>query len=100
MTPTFSLYLVDSVMASPKERYRIFRGHCGRLRAAACKVVGYSYFQDIFHLPPREDVLKAVKVLWDLSMLEAAENAISSARYDAIDAERDVRKLLRLETPR
>src|SRR5208337_61205 len=62
-----TLYVLDPTLADPDEHYRIFRRHGGRLNAAVCKVIGYSYFEDILRLPPREDVLSAARKLLDIA---------------------------------
>jgi hypothetical protein len=56
-----TLYVLDRTIAPGEKRYRVFRRHGGRFHAAAWKGIGYSYFEDLFQLPPREDVLKAAR---------------------------------------
>jgi hypothetical protein len=91
-----TLYLVDSAVAQADERYRIFRRHSGRLQAAAWSVIGYSYFQDKLHLPPREDVLRAAEVLLQLAVYDAESDKIHMVTTFARDSEREIRKLLRV----
>jgi hypothetical protein len=67
-----TLYVTDRTIAPGEEIYRIFRRQGGRLHAAAWKVIWYSYFEDLFHLPPREDVLKAARKLLDLALEDSS----------------------------
>lgn len=94
-----TLYVVDRTIAPDKERYRIFRRHGGRLHAAAWKVIGYSYFEDLFQLPPQEDVLKAARNLLDLALEDSSSDEVAFAVPDALVIRREIRSLLRLRSP-
>jgi hypothetical protein len=90
-----TLYIVDPSAASNQERYRIFRRHGARLNAAAWKVLGYSYFEDLLQLPPREDVLKAANELLNLAIFDADSDSAPTVVRLALDSEKNNRELLR-----
>ena len=94
-----SLYVLDNTLAEPDERYRIFRRHGARLNAAVCKVVGYSYFEDLLRLPPREDALRAARKLLDLALTDSDAHTATWILNRALDETKEVRRLLRLRSP-
>jgi hypothetical protein len=94
-----TLYVIDSAIADADERYRIFRRHGARLNAAAQKVIGYSYFEDLFRLPPRTDVLKAARKLLDLALADSDADSYLPAIDRARDTQEEIRTLLRLRSP-
>jgi hypothetical protein len=91
-----TLYLLDRHVAKPEERYRIFRRHGARLQAMASKIIGYSYFEDLFGLPPRKDVLKAARELLDLAIRDSDAEAAAFTIDRVFDKRDEIRKLLRL----
>ena len=95
-----SLYVLDPGTALGDERYRIFRRHGARLNAAACKVIGYSFFEKLLRLPPREDVLKAARYLLELAVYDSTSDSHLPAAIDsALILQEDIRTLLRLRSP-
>lgn len=81
------------------ERHRIFRRDGGRLQAAACKVVAYSYFADLLQLLPRDDVLKAARQLLDLALDDYGAESYPPGIQSALDIKKEIRRLLRLKSP-
>jgi hypothetical protein len=60
----------DDRIAPPEKRLEIFRGHASKLHGIVSMILGYEFWQQLFQLPEKGNVLKACGQLFRLSGLQ------------------------------
>jgi hypothetical protein len=63
----------DEKIADAQKRLEIFRAHASKLHGIVSMILGYEFWQQLFQLPKKENVLKACGQLFGLSNLQVED---------------------------